>query len=194
MKKYLILLMVAILVSCGPSKSEREEAEKRKQDSIDLLIEKARIEGSQQVVEQPKIRKKFKEETEISETVNLRNDLNGQLLKTPNKPEVYWIDEGKRRHIQSSQILDAYFIGKNVAIYPDLNLVPLGSPITALNKLIRCTSPNSSISGYVYFLDNGKKRHIVSEGSFKSNNFKWSGIREIDCSVLKSIPTGDPIE
>jgi hypothetical protein len=199
MKKILVLLVIPFLLSCGPSKSEREAAEKRSKDSIDQLIEQARYEGTRQDPQQEPARKERKEakvrieSSGSDETMNVRNDLNGQLLKAPNRPEVYWIDEGLRRHIQSPQLLQAFFNSGNVAVYPDLNLVPMGSPITRNNRLIKCSSNNSPLNGKVYFLDNGRKRHIVSESSFKNNNFNWSGISNVDCSVLNSLPTGSAI-
>lgn len=125
---------------------------------------------------------------------NLRRDLNGQLLKAPNNNAIYWIDEGKRRHIKSPAVLNSIFVTKNVTNYPDINLVPNGEPITSKNMLVRCKSNYSKLSGYVYLMDKGKKRHITSGSVFNKNSFNWSCIKEQDCTIISTIPTGTPIK
>ena len=126
---------------------------------------------------------------------NLRNDLNGQLLKAPNNNAIYWIDGGMRRHITSPNVFNSIFAPKNVTNYPDISLIPTGKPITGSNRLIRCNTPGAKFSGYVFFLDNGKKRHVISNRAFQRNSFNWSCIIDYnDCAIISSIPTGSPIK
>jgi hypothetical protein len=121
-----------------------------------------------------------------------RPDLNGLLIRNPGNGMIFWVDRGKRRLIQSLEVYNKLFVTKD-RDYLDTDVVELGPPITEKNRLIGCAEKNSSISDRIYLLDNGTKRHIVSQVAFEHNNFNWSKVIKTDCETLQVIPDGDSI-
>lgn len=174
MSKFLLVVItfssMSLLFSCDSNKSDSESSNQKKRDTV-VVIQK-----------------------QNSRENKVRNDLNGQLLKKPGQNKIYWIDKGRKRRIESSTILNNLFVQTNITNYRDIELLPNDKPINDNNKLMRCKSINSSIFEKVFLLDEGKKRHIVTVKAFKKYNFNWSAVNEMDCSVIESIPTGEPIK
>jgi hypothetical protein len=126
-----------------------------------------------------------------------RPDLNGQIVKQPESGRIFWIDEGLRRWIDggtSSSVYTRLFVPRNdfpVAI--DSTQIPLGTILSGNNRLVRCSENGNSLSGRVYFLDQGKKRRVSSPKAMSKNNFNWDRIEPISCPAVQAIPDGATI-
>ena len=118
----------------------------------------------------------------------LRPDLNGLRVQEPGHPEIYLIDEGRKRHIPNPATFDRLFRNWD-GIQQDLHLdeIDTGVPISdgavlALGK--------SDLA--VYLIDQGQKRHVTRPAVMDKYNLRWPTI-PVDQILLNSIPTGNQI-
>ena len=119
----------------------------------------------------------------------VRNDLNGMRLRLPNKPEIYLMDEGKRRWIPDPPTYNGLFRDWN-GVFPDIDIdeIDLGTQITHGALLIRgLASPK------VYLFDQNKKRHVTSPAVMDKYYFDWGKIHPIDQAVVDGIANGPDI-
>ncbi|MBD1908138.1 hypothetical protein NDI37_15090 [Funiculus sociatus GB2-A5] len=121
-----------------------------------------------------------------------RPDLNGFLVRNPVNGMIFWVDRGQRRHILNPSVYQRLFVS-NHRDYLDTEAIQLGASINGNNRLVRCGEQGNRLSGRVYLLDQGTKRHITSPTAMKKNNFNWNGISNVDCPVLDTITNGSPI-
>jgi hypothetical protein len=122
----------------------------------------------------------------------LRPDLNGLQIRNPGNGMIYWIDEGRRRHILNPSVYTNLFVSKSLDAI-DTESITLGTTVNSDNRLVRCGEKNHSLNNRIYFLDQGKKRHIANPKAMDKNNFNWKKVSTIDCPVLSSIPDGETI-
>lgn len=122
----------------------------------------------------------------------LRPDLNGLQVRNPGNGKIYWIDEGRRRHILNPSVYKNLFVPKSLNAI-DTESITLGTTVNSDNRLVRCGEKNHPLNNRIYFLDQGQKRHIGNPAAMNKNNFSWDKVRTIDCPVLSSIPDGATI-
>src|SRR3989344_1701422 len=108
----------------------------------------------------------------------------GSLVKSRNRPEIFLIENGKRRHIVSAALFNKFgFMLSQVKVLSDRELMgySAGESLTYPDGTLLGIKSN----GKTYFIKNGKKRHIISQKAFKQNGFKekniaWVPQEEID--------------
>src|SRR5580704_9916094 len=109
----------------------------------------------------------------------LRPDLNGLRVQEPGHPEIYLIDEGRKRHIPDPPTFDALFRNWD-GINQDLHIdeIDTGFPISSGAVLALGKADPS-----VYLVDRGVKRHVTSPPVMDKYNFRWPATR-IDQIIL----------
>ena len=127
-----------------------------------------------------------------AQSERLRSDLNGLQLRNPGNGMIFWVDEGRIRHIKNPSVYQNLFIPKSLNAIDTVSITA-GPPVTEENRLVRCGEQNHPLKNRVYFLDQGTKRHILSPAVMTKNNFNWDKVRTIDCPALASIPDGSTI-
>ena len=121
-----------------------------------------------------------------------RPDLNGFLVRNPVNGRIFWIDNGQRRHISNPSVYQRLFVS-NHRDYLDTDAIQPGPSIDGNNRLVRCGEQGHNLSGRVYLLDRGTKRHVASPTAMNKNNLNWKGVSNIDCPVLATLADGSPI-
>ncbi|MBR8830637.1 MAG: hypothetical protein N5P05_000862 [Chroococcopsis gigantea SAG 12.99] len=129
-----------------------------------------------------------------AQSQSLRQDLNGLILRHPRNGMIFWVDEGRIRHIYGMNVFDNLF--NRSAIDNDISVTSIagGPPVTNKNRLVRCEEANHPLNYGIYFLDQGTKRHILSPEAMRQNNFNVSKVRNVDCQALDAIPDGPDIQ
>lgn len=128
-----------------------------------------------------------------AQSARLRPDLNGLQIRNPGNGMIFWVDEGRIRHIQNPSIYGNLFVPKAFNAIDTVSITA-GFPILNDNRLVRCGESNHPLRNRVYLLDQGQKRHILSPSVMTKNNFKWDKVRTIDCPALAGIPDGSTIK
>lgn len=116
------------------------------------------------------------------------------LVKGSN-PQVYLIEESKRRWIRDEQAFMAYnFDWTKIVTISDLELLsyPEGEILSKSmfpdGTLIKGPDPK------VYLIEDGKKRWITSLSVFNKNRFKWSSVAEVPKEIVASYADGPNID
>jgi hypothetical protein len=123
----------------------------------------------------------------------LRPDLNGLQIRNPGNGMIFWVDEGRIRHILNPSVYANIFVPKALNAIDTVSITA-GPPVTSSNRLVRCGERNHPLENRIYFLDGGQKRHILSPAVMTNNNFDWNKVRTIDCPVLEGVPDGATIQ
>jgi hypothetical protein len=128
-----------------------------------------------------------------NDSTRLRPDLNGLQLRNPGNGMIFWVDEGRIRHIANPSVYSNLFIPKSLNAI-DTPSITRGPTITAENRLVRCGEGNHPLRNRIYLLDQGTKRHILSPVVMSKNNFNSNNVKNIDCPALAGIPDGPSIK
>lgn len=128
-----------------------------------------------------------------AQSTRLRPDLNGLQLRNPGNGRIYWVDEGRIRHILNPSVYKNLFVPKSLDVI-DAESTTAGPPVTDNNRLVRCGESNHPLRNRIYFLDQGQKRHILSPAVMNKNRFNWDKVRTIDCPALAGILDGSTIK
>lgn len=127
-----------------------------------------------------------------AQTTRLRPDLNGLQLRNPGNGMIFWVDQGRIRHIVGPSVYNSLFIPRSMNAIDTVSITS-GPPITADNRLVRCGESNHSLRNRIYLLDQGQKRHIASPEVMNRNSFNWDRVSTIACPALAAIPDGPTI-
>ena len=103
--------------------------------------------------------------------------------------EIYAMDQGTRRHIESMVSFNAWqFKWETISFLSDafIDTIPSSSFISQLTK-----SPNDP---KVYLIENGKRRWITSMDVFKRNGYRWEYIGLVSDGLLNSKPQGADVK
>jgi len=115
-----------------------------------------------------------------------RPDLNGLRVKLPNRPEIYLIDEGYKRHIPNPQTYNNLFRDwSGIVVDIDIDEIPTGVPITSGAILTRGAG-----TAEVYLVANNKKRHVFNMDKYW---FSWQRVYIVPRILLNCIPDGTNI-
>jgi hypothetical protein len=108
-------------------------------------------------------------------------------------PEVYFIQSGLRRHIPNGPTLTARGFRYGSVDFVDdsyLDDIPAGRPMLDVlsdGHLLKGPGPQ------VYVMQDGKRRHIISETVLGACGYSWNAVRTISDADVASIPLGDPL-
>lgn len=118
-----------------------------------------------------------------------RPDLNGTRCKFSNRPHIYLIDNGYRRHIPDPTTYNNLFRDwEGVVVDNDIDEIPEARAIQSGAILAK-----GHATPQVYLIDQGQKRHIVSPDVMEKFHFAWGRIYVVPQILIDAIPTGQPI-
>ena len=104
-----------------------------------------------------------------------------------NGPEVFVIQDGKRRWITDSKTFDAYgfdYSEVKEIFDEELNSYPQGTPITKNGTLLKASNSTD-----IYLISNGTRR-LVRANVFDKHQFRREDINCVSDNYLLSIPEG----
>lgn len=115
---------------------------------------------------------------------------NGTIIKKKLYPQVYYIENFKKRPIESPALLDSHgFDWKSliIASEADVDQIPDGEKLKFRDGSLL------SNRGGVYIISNGLRRPIVSPAAFLRLGFKWNNIRAVSDAELNLHPLGEAV-
>ncbi len=110
----------------------------------------------------------------------------GSLVKSRNRPEIFLIENGKRRHIVSAALFNKFgFMLSQVKVLSDRELMgySAGESLTYPDDTLLGVKSN----GKTYLIKNGGKRHIISQKAFRQNGFKEKNITWVQQEEIDSL-------
>lgn len=118
---------------------------------------------------------------------NGSNFPNGILLKATNNPKVYYIENGKRRPIESPNMLRSQFRWEDLVVSTpvEVDSIPMGAEMTYRDGSLL------SNRGAVYVISDGTRRPIESASTFLQKGYKWSNVIAVSDAELAPHPQGD---
>jgi endonuclease YncB( thermonuclease family) len=111
---------------------------------------------------------------------------NGIIVKSVNIPKVYYIENGKKRPIESPNMLTSQFRWQDVVIASPVELDALQ---TGMDMTYRDGALLSN-RGAVYVISDGARRPIESANTFLQKGYKWSNVIAVSDSELAPHPMG----
>lgn len=117
---------------------------------------------------------------------NSINFPNGILLKATNNPKVYYIENGKRRSIESPNMLRSQFRWEDLVVSTpvEVDAIPIGTQMTYRDGSLL------SNNGAVYVISDGARRPIESASTFLQKGYKWSNVIAVSDDELAPHPQG----
>jgi hypothetical protein len=111
---------------------------------------------------------------------------NGILLKATNNPKVYYIENGKRRPIESPNMLKSQFRWDDLVVSTpvEVDAIPMGADMTYRDGSLL------SNRGAVYVISDGMRRPIESANTFIQKGYKWSNVIAVSDAELAPHPQG----
>jgi len=111
---------------------------------------------------------------------NSVNFPNGILLKSTNNPKVYYIENGKRRPIESPNMLRSQFRWEDLVVSTpvEVDAIPMGAEMTYRDGSLL------SNRGAVYVISDGARRPIESPSTFLQKGYKWSNVIAVSDAEL----------
>ncbi len=113
---------------------------------------------------------------------------NGNLIKSNTNPKVYYLDNFKKRPIESPAIVESRGLNWNSLIVTsreDIASIPDGEQLKFRDGSLL------SNKGTVYIISNGLRRPIASPAAFLRLGFKWSNIKAVSDAELNLHPLGE---
>jgi hypothetical protein len=123
------------------------------------------------------------------------NRYNGYRVKSPDRPEIYLIDNGKRRHITNPDVYNQLFRNwDGIHTVIDIENIPLGSAIREGTGLFKTSKSNK-----VFWLDKEHdnkvvKRWITSPQAMDKYNFNWDKVATVYDYFADGIRDGSNIQ
>ncbi len=117
-------------------------------------------------------------------------ELNGEIFKLrPDAVEIYLILDGLRCHIPNPTTYNLLFRnGASPGINPDLLEIEEGLVLSNEACLMKTPTDHP-----IYLVNNGRKRHIVSEEVMDKYKFNWKTIKQVPAAIVAAIPDGNPV-
>lgn len=112
---------------------------------------------------------------------------NGVIIKAVNSPKVYYIENGKKRPIESPNMLTSQFRWQDIIIASpvEVNAILTGAEMTYRDGSLL------SNRGAVYVISDGKRRPIDSPSTFVQKGYKWNNIIAVSDAELAPHAQGD---
>lgn len=116
---------------------------------------------------------------------------NGDLIKTANNPDIYVLENGKRRLIPSPLVFEMQYHWNDIVTISEFEMgfYPIGKTVPFPDGML-VRDDNS-----VYVIENAQKRPVAHSTVFEALNYKWSNVVwPSDYKfVLSLYPTGEMI-
>ena len=134
----------------------------------------------------------------FAETVEKKTQSSGSILKSIESPEVYFIENNKKRWITD---INAFALNgykwENVVLVlqSELDVFENGENIYAISSNLKQNGSLIRGSGYkVYLIEDGNKKWITSEKVFVNLGYDWNNIILISDEELNLYPNGENIK
>lgn len=115
---------------------------------------------------------------------------NGNIIKSNTNPKVYYLEDFKKRPIESPAIVESRGLKWNSLIVTsreDIESIPDGEQLKFRDGALL------SNRGGVYIISNGLRRPIVSPAAFLRLGFKWNNIKAVSDAELNLHPLGEAV-
>ena len=113
----------------------------------------------------------------------------GQRIKHPDHPEIWFLDEGKRRLIPSDAThSNLFFDFEFILEVAELEKIPEGRPLDEDAILARPSNQDP-----VYLIDGGMKRHVSNPRVMARYHLNYFRVYEVPPILLRTIPDGPPL-
>jgi hypothetical protein len=111
---------------------------------------------------------------------------NGILLKSTNNPKVYYIDNGKKRPIESPNMLRSQFRWEDLVVTTpnEIDALPNGPQMTYRDGSLL------SNRGGVFVISDGQRLPIDAPSTFLQKGYKWSNVIAVSDAELAPHPQG----
>lgn len=113
---------------------------------------------------------------------------NGDLIKTANNPDIYVLENGKRRLIPSPLVFEMQYHWNDIVTISEFEMgfYPIGKKVPFPDGML-VRDDNS-----VYVIENSKKRPVASAKDFEALGYNWGNVTQpADFKfVLSLYPTG----
>jgi len=113
-------------------------------------------------------------------------------MKSPESPDVYLIDQGKRRRVPNPTTMNNLFPDwTSIVESTDTDTILLGSDLDD-GAVLFTDEDERIIDGWrtTYLIDGLKKRRIVSKDIFVKFNFNLNNIQAYPSLLVEAIPEG----
>jgi len=118
--------------------------------------------------------------------------LNGRLLKHPDRPEVYLVVNGFRRHVLNQKTMDSLFVGGRVVDKePLIDFISLGEAIASGALTVKGDATGAHGDRW-YFLPGQYKMYIGT--TTISSQYQFRAVTVLPQVVIDSIPEGPSLE
>lgn len=115
---------------------------------------------------------------------------NGLLIQGSGA-EVFWVQNGQRRHVPSRTVFESRFRWHDVSRVDELTLAAhaLGPPVGFRDG----TPVRSEDDPAVFLISDGQRRHISSRATFEALGFSWRNVRTATEAELALHPIGPAV-
>lgn len=117
-----------------------------------------------------------------------------RVVTSPYETKVYFIENGQKRWFQKPLAVGAYGydLGTSLSWVPDSVLAGL-SEGPVMYYLIQIQSGDPAYDGKAYFIEAGKKRHIIDPETWNAWNFDYSDLQFLTSNQVNSYPDGQSL-
>jgi len=123
-----------------------------------------------------------------AELTSVARHPNGSLMKTENDPTVWYTQDGERHGIPNPEVFKSRrfrWSTLRTISQEEMGLYPIGAVLSPANfTLVKSDAPE------VYFMEDGKRRHIESAEGFAARGFNWGKIVTLTQELVDLIPEG----
>lgn len=114
---------------------------------------------------------------------------NGTIIKSNDEPKVYYLENFKKRPIESPALLESRFdwSGLVVTSQEAINEIPNGTNLTFRDGSLL------SNGGTVYIISDGLKRPFASPEAFLRLGLKWDNVKPVSADELNIHPLGEVV-
>jgi len=107
-----------------------------------------------------------------------------RTVRVPNDNKVYFLEDGVRRPFASDEVMWAWgYSREGTAVAAAAKDIPVGPVLTAV--VVN--------DGNVYAVENGKRRHVISDSAVLTNGYRWEDVTQISGSTRDTLSQDNPI-
>ena len=114
----------------------------------------------------------------------------GTLVKAPDDPRVYLVDQGVLRHVSGTAYGRLYADFGGICTVTEVPESLVQEPLGEGTRLVRAKA-----DAHVWLIDNGQtKRHVSDVPVFNRYGFSWRHVQIVALEQIDSLPVGPRLE